>query len=600
MTKVSDFIAQYLKSNGVEHIFMVTGGGAMHLNDSLGRELNYICNHHEQASAIAAEGYARIKNSLAVVNVTTGPGGLNTLTGVMGQWTDSVPVLYLSGQVKFETTIHSYPEIEGLRQLGDQEVDIIKIVTPITKFAYSVVEPTDIKYYLQKAIFEATSGRPGPVWLDIPMNVQGALIDETALREFNGSTSEATSTLEFKKQLEIVADKLVSAERPVILAGQGIRIAGALKSLRDFLMPCNIPVVTTFNGIDLLDDNHKNYIGRFGTLGNRAGNFTVQNADVLITLGTRNNIRQLSYNWEYFAREAFKIVVDIDQAELDKPTLKPDIAICCDAKVFIERLGEILSDQLKQKHTDWLNWAKVRKAKYPSVLPEFKTVTNGIHPYVFMEKLGELLPDNSICVAGDGTACVAPFQAMPIINNTRIFWNSGCASMGYDLPAAIGACVASEYKEVICLAGDGSIQMNIQELQTIVHHQMPIKIFYLNNDGYVSIKQTQDGFFNGNRVGSDPKSGVSFPNIIKLASAYGIRTFQINKISQINDTINEIFKLNEPIICEIILTNDYKFSPKVASKKLADGRIISAPLEDLAPFLDREEFKTNLFINEIT
>jgi acetolactate synthase-1/2/3 large subunit len=599
MIKVTDFIAKYLKSIGVEHVFMVTGGGAMHLNDSLGRELKYICNHHEQASAIAAEGYARTKNSLAVVNVTTGPGGLNTLTGVMGQWTDSVPVLYLSGQVKFETTIHSCSEVKGLRQLGDQEVDIVKIVSPITKFVYSVVEPTEIKYYLQKAIFEATSGRPGPVWLDVPMNVQGALIDESKLTEFNNSNSLENSNAELSKQLEIVAEKLLSAERPVILAGQGIRISGAQTSFLKLLNTCNIPVVTTFNGVDLLDDDHKNYIGRFGTLGNRAGNFTVQNADVLITIGTRNNIRQVSYNWEYFAREAFKIVVDIDQAELDKPTLKPDLAICSDAKVFIESLEEILTYKLKEKHSNWLNWAKERKDKYPSVLAEYQNANNGVHPYVFMAKLGEFLPENSICVAGDGTACVAPFQAMPIRKNTRIFWNSGCASMGYDLPAAIGACVANDFKEVICLAGDGSIQMNIQELQTVVHHQMPIKIFYLNNDGYVSIKQTQDGFFGGHRVGSDPKSGVSFPNILKLGAAYGIKTIQINSIGNLQNELDAIFQYNGPLICEVILTDDYKFLPKVSSKKLDDGRMVSAPLEDLAPFLERDEFRSNLFIKEV-
>jgi acetolactate synthase-1/2/3 large subunit len=599
MIKVTDFIAKYLKSIGVEHVFLVTGGGAMHLNDSLGRELTYVCNHHEQASAIAAEGYARTKSCLAVVNVTTGPGGLNTLTGVMGQWTDSVPVLYLSGQVKFETTIHSCPEVKDLRQLGDQEVDIINIVSPITKFAHSVLEPTEIKYYLQKAIYEATSGRPGPVWLDIPMNVQGALIDESLLKDFNSPISIGNSKAELTKQIEMVVDKIISAERPVILAGQGIRIAGAQNKFIEFLNSCNIPVVTTFNGIDLLDDDHKNYIGRFGTLGNRAGNFTVQNADVLITLGTRNNIRQISYNWEYFAREAYKIVVDIDQAELEKPTLKPDLAICSDAKVFIESLEEILVDKLKEKHSNWLNWAKERKDKYPSVLAEYQNVNNGVHPYVFMEKLGELLPENSICVAGDGTACVAPFQAMPIKRNTRIFWNSGCASMGYDLPAAIGACVANDFKEVICLAGDGSIQMNIQELQTVVHHQMPIKIFYLNNDGYVSIKQTQDGFFGGHRVGSDPKSGVSFPNILKLGAAYGIKTTQINSMGNIQNELDAIFQYNGPLICEVILTDDYKFLPKVSSKKLDDGRMVSAPLEDLAPFLEREEFRSNLFIKEV-
>jgi acetolactate synthase-1/2/3 large subunit len=598
MIKVSDFIAKYLKNNGVEYVFMVTGGGAMHLNDSLGRELKYICNHHEQACAIAAEGYARTANRLAVVNVTTGPGGLNALNGVMGQWTDSVPVLYLSGQVKFETTIHACPDVIGLRQLGDQEVDIIKIVSPITKFAHMVTDANDIKYYLQKAIYAATTGRPGPTWLDIPMNIQGALVHESELKSFEIPKVIENSKSNLSNQIKLVAEKLKTAKRPVILAGHGVRISNAINELHTLLNNCDIPVVTTFNGIDIIDDDHKNYIGRFGTLGNRAGNFTVQNADVLITIGTRNNIRQVSYNWEFFAREAYKIIVDIDEAELLKPTVKADLPICSDAKAFIVELTNELNTSISDQHKEWLNWAKERKSKYSSVLPEYHTVNEGVHPYVFMELLGKQLPENSICVTGDGTACVAPFQAMPIKNKARIFWNSGCASMGFDLPAAIGACVANNFKDIICIAGDGSLQMNIQELQTVIHHQMPIKIIYLNNDGYVSIKQTQDGFFGGHRVGSDPKSGVSFPNILKLGEAYGFKTYQINSHQNLDKEIDTVLSYHAPIICEVILTNDYKFFPKVSSKKLGDGRMISAPLEDLAPFLEREEFRSNLFIKE--
>lgn len=598
MIKVTDFIARYLKSIGVEYVFMVTGGGAMHLNDSIGRELKYICNHHEQACAIAAEGYARTANKLAVVNVTTGPGGLNALNGVLGQWTDSVPVLYLSGQVKFETTIHACPEIKNLRQLGDQEVDIVKIVSPITKMAKMIVDPLEIKYYLQKAIHEATSGRKGPVWLDLPMNVQGALIDENKLKSFESPSESNSDKVVLNNQINVVVEKLKTAQRPVILAGHGIRISGSISEFLELLNSCNIPVVTTFNGVDVIPDNHKNYIGRFGTLGTRAGNFTVQNADVLITIGTRNNIRQVSYNWEFFAREAYKIVVDIDEAELKKPTLKPDLSVCADAKDFINQLRTSLNKSIQKNHADWLIWAKLRKQKYPSVLPNYYEEVKGVHPYVFMEVLGKKLPSGSICVAGDGTACVAPFQAMPIRENVRVFWNSGCASMGYDLPAAIGACVANNFKDVFCLAGDGSLQMNIQELQTVIHHQMPIKIIYLNNDGYVSIKQTQDGFFAGHRVGSDPKSGISFPDILKLGEAYGFKTLQINSHKNLENEIDLIIDCHEPLICEVILTNDYKFFPKVASKKLEDGRMISAPLEDLAPFMDREEFRSNLFIKE--
>ncbi len=597
MIKVTDYIAKRLKEYGVKHIFMVTGGGAMHLNDSLGSAFQYICNHHEQACAIAAEGYARTANKMAVVNVTTGPGGLNTLNGVLGQWTDSVPVLYLSGQVKFETTISSCPEVKGLRQLGDQEVDIISVVKPITKYAHMITDATKVRYHLEKAIFEATSGRPGPVWLDVPMNIQGALVDEAGLVGFEQPAKQANLVLD--EQIATIVEKLKNAKRPVILAGHGIRISGGLEQFMALLQQVNIPVVTTFNGMDQLQEDQRNYIGRFGTLGNRAGNFCVQNADVLITLGTRNNIRQVSYNWEFFAREAYKIVVDIDPAELQKPTVKPDLPVCADAKDFIVGLSKGIGAELNGMHQDWMDWCKVRKEKYPSVLPEYrKQQEGGVHPYYFMEVLGECVPAGGICVAGDGTACVAPFQSMPISRKFRVFWNSGCASMGYDLPASIGACVANDFKDVICIAGDGSLQMNIQELQTVIHHKMPIKILYLNNDGYISIKQTQDGFFGGNRVGSDPKSGVSFPDIIKLGAAYGFKTCRITSHANLKEQIEQLLKEEGPVICEVMLVEQYKFFPKVASKRLDDGRMISAPLEDLAPFLDREEFRSNLFISE--
>jgi len=594
--KVTDYIATLLIADGVEQVFMVTGGGAMHLNDSLGSKLNCLFNHHEQASAIAAEGYARTSGKMAVVNVTTGPGGLNTLTGVMGQWTDSVPVLYISGQVKQETTLHNYPESSGLRQLGDQEVDIIAIVKPITKFAYSIKDPNEVKKVIEQAIYEAKNKRPGPVWIDVPMDIQGAYVNPDKLVGFVIPKKQETTADTILKK---VADKLINAKRPVILAGHGIRIANAVKEFKDFLKQTNIPVVTTFNGIDILEEEHPNYVGRFGTLGTRAGNFTVQNADVLITIGTRNNIRQVSYNWEYFAREAFKIVVDIDPVELQKPTVKPDLGICIDAKAFIHQLKKETTNHLQNKDKEWLSWSMKLKEKYPSVLEEYSTC-NKVHPYYFFKVFGETIPDNAIVVAGDGTACVVPFQAMKIKRNQRVFWNSGCASMGYDLPAAIGASVANKHKkQIICLAGDGSLQMNIQELQTVIHHQMPIVIFYLNNDGYVSIKQTQDGFFGGNRIGSDPKSGVSFPNIQKIGQAYGWITFEISSHDNLAEKIKEMLNIKGPVICEVKLTLDYKFLPKVASKRLSDGKMASAPLEDLAPFLPREEFLSNLFIKEI-
>ena len=593
MIKVTDYIAKRLKEFGVKDAFIITGGGAMHLNDSLGKAFNCIHNHHEQATAIAAEGYSRISGKLAVVNVTSGPGGLNTLTGVCGQWTDSVPVLYLSGQVKFETTIYSCPEI-GLRQFGDQETDIISVVKPITKYAVMLTKAEDVRVELEKAIHLATTGRPGPVWIDIPLNIQGALVDESALRGFTGELKNHKSPSE--NEMDEVMARLVAAKRPVILAGHGIRISGATQNFLKLLSVCNIPIVTTFNGMDLIHEEHPNYVGRFGTLGSRAGNFAVQNADVLITLGTRNNIRQISYNWDSFAREAFKIVVDIDAKELKKPTLKPDLGICADANEFILRIADV-AERLPS-YSNWLAGCQQRRNKYPTVLPEYHNTKDQVHPYAFIERLSDGMKESDILVAGNGTACVAAFQAFKVKKNQRTFWNSGCATMGYDLPASIGACFANNKNDVICLAGDGSIQMNIQELQTIIHHRLPIKIFYLNNNGYISQRQTQDSFFGGFRVGADPASGVSFPDIQKLGLAYGFRTSQIRQHSEIETIVAEVLGAREPVLCEVMLLEDYKFAPKLASKKLDDGRMVSSPLEDLSPFLERGEFRDNLLIKE--
>jgi acetolactate synthase-1/2/3 large subunit len=593
MIKVTDYIAKRLKEFGVKDVFIITGGGAMHLNDSLGREFNCICNHHEQASAIAAEGYSRVSGKLAVVNVTSGPGGLNTLTGVCGQWTDSIPVLYLSGQVKFETTISAVPHLK-IRQLGDQETDIVSVVKPITKYAVMLIDVQRVRYELEKAIYLATTGRPGPVWIDVPLNIQGALVDEKSLQAYVPEVPAITANDE---QIKLIAQKIRDAKHPVILAGHGIRLAHGMDEFYKLVSNCNIPIVTTFNGMDILHEDAPNFAGRFGTLGSRAGNFTVQNADLLITIGTRNNIRQISYNWQSLAREAYKVVVDIDEAELKKPTLVPDLAVHADAKAFLQKLNFLLGD-IRSLHSEWLSWCKERKHNYPTVLPEYHELHGKVHPYVFIDRLSNLMKESDICVAGNGTACVVAFQAFKVKKKQRVFWNSGCATMGYDLPASIGASFAMNKKNVVCLAGDGSIQMNIQELQTIIHHQLPVKIFLLNNNGYISQRQTQDSFFGGFRIGADPASGVSFPDIIKLGNAYGFTTCQISNHDEIDEVLPKVLDAKGPVICEVFFPEDYKFAPKLSSKKLDDGTMISAPLEDLAPFLEREEFKKNLLVKE--
>jgi len=595
MIRVADYIFKYLADYGVKHVFLVVGGGAMHLNDALNKEkrIRYICNHNEQGAAIAAEGYARTTGGLAVVSVTSGPGGTNTLTGVIGQWLDSVPVLYLSGQVKYETTIASVPDVP-LRQLGDQEINIVDIVKPVTKYAKMITDPETIKVELDRAVHIATSGRPGPVWLDIPLNVQGALVDERSLR--GGEINHIPLTVD-DKAIMAVAAEIQKAKRPIIIAGHGIRIAKAKKQFLELVDLLGVPVVTTFNGFDLIDSESDNFIGRIGTLGSRAGNFALQNADLVICLGTRNNIRQISYNWASFARYAKKVIVDIDSAELHKKTVKGDLLIHSDAKLFVNELKKMIPDGFKVDNA-WLEWCLVRKKKYPVVLDEYRAPNEHcVHPYFFMEKLSSRLDENALVVAGNGSACVVLFQAGSVKSGQRIFWNSGCASMGYALPASIGAALAGD-KEVICITGDGSIQMNLQELQTVRHNNLPIKIFVLNNQGYSSIVQTQSNFFAGDFIGCTKESGVSFPSFSKLADLYGLRYFRIDSTDKIEREIDGVLSCEGAAICEVVLDCDYMFAPKLSSERKPDGKIISKPLEDLYPFLERGEFDSNMIVEE--
>ncbi|OGW41058.1 MAG: hypothetical protein A2Y97_13280 [Nitrospirae bacterium RBG_13_39_12] len=600
MIKVSDYIAQKLVEHGIKHVFMVTGGGAMHLNDSIGRnkKLKYICNHHEQACAIAAEGYARASGKLAVVVVTSGPGGTNTLTGVIGQWLDSVPVLYISGQVKFETTVESCREI-GLRQLGDQEINIVDIIKPVTKFAVMVKNPIEIKMILEKAIYLAENGRPGPVWLDIPLDVQGALIDENTLNQYDAKEDKINfNEQEISLKISQTIELLRISKRPIFLAGHGIRVAKAQNLFLDIVERIGIPVVSSFNGFDLIETEHPLFIGRIGTIGDRAGNFAVQNSDLLLSVGSRNNIRQISYNWKAFSRVAKKILVDIDDAELKKPTVKPDIAIHANARDILNNLKAHIEKEKLPRWDNWRQWCLERKARYPVVLPQYRNSDKFVNPYYFVQVLSECLGKDAIVVAGNGTACVTLFQAGKVRFGQRMFWNSGCASMGYDLPAAIGACIASGGKSVVCLAGDGSLQMNIQELQTVAHHKLPIKLFVLNNRGYISIKQTQDAFFHSRYVGCDNSCGISFPEITNIATAYCLPADRIDKHTNMKDKIQNILNSSGPFVCDVLLIPDYQFSPKLSSERKPDGTIVSKPLEDMFPFLDREEFRQNMLIPE--
>jgi acetolactate synthase I/II/III large subunit len=594
MIRVSEYIANRLAEFGVRHVFMLTGGGSMFLNYAIGKhpQIKTIFNHHEQASAMAAEGYARITGKPGVVNVTTGPGGVNALNGVYGAFTDSIPMLIISGQVKRETYIRTY-DLPDLRQLGDQEIDIVSMARGVTKYAATVTDPQTIRYHLEKAWHLSQMGRPGPVWLDIPIDVQSSQVDESTLEGFASFMKPEPAPVQLSESASQALDKLKNAKRPVILAGSGVRISGEVDAFLDIAHKLGIPVTTGWTH-DTIASNDPVFCGRPGTIGTRGGNFAVQNSDVLLILGSRLNIRQTGYALKSFARAAYKIWVDVDTAELSKPTIKPDMPIHADLRDFFKEMKAQLGDWDTSQHSKWLTWCKELNGKYPAVLPKHREFSGRINPYHFMDTLFENLGKDDVVVTGNASACIVSFQAGKLKLGQRLFSNSGSASMGYDLPASIGAAVAGEGRQVICLAGDGSLQLNIQELQTVIQYQLPLKIFVLNNGGYLSIRTSQKGFFGGT-VGEGPDSGVSFPDTIKLAKAYGFVTWKLDSADFLSG-LREVLTTPGPVVCEVVLDPAQGFEPRQSSRQLPDGRIISAPLEDMYPFLDRDELAKNMLI----
>lgn len=595
--RVADYIFKTLADKGVKHVFLVTGGGAMHLNDALGKEsrIQYICNLHEQACAMAAEGYARITGSPGILNVTTGPGGTNALTGVAGAWLDSIPMLVISGQVKRATTIAACPELQ-LRQLGDQELNIVDVVRPITKYAKMVQDASLIRQELEKAWHICQSGRPGPVWLDIPLDIQAADIDPAKLPSYTPEPETLLPEIP-ETQWEQITAKLRSAKRPAIIAGIGVRHGKGCQDLLKLAEKLQIPVLTSISGIDLIPSDHPLFFGRPGILGERAANFIMQNCDLLLVLGTRMGIRVIGYAYDKVAREACKIMVDADPAELQKPTFRPDIAVHGDAGQFLNGLLDRLP--ANPGNPDWLAYCRGLKKRYPVITEEHLASKDYVSSYVLPELVSRFCYDNSIVVTGNGIAYTSTFQALPVKAGMRVFANEACASMGYGLPAAIGAALAGNGREVICMTGDGSLQMNIQELQTLKNLQLPVKLFVYNNDGYLSIKLTQKSFFGGNFVGSEPGSGVQLPELEKLAAAYGISYRKLHTNQEAETALPEILAMTGPVLIEV-MTDPFEVpSPKAASKRLADGSMVSAPLEDLAPFLPREEFLQNMIIEPV-
>lgn len=626
--RVADYIAGFLVQHGITHVFTVTGGGAMHLNDAFGHKEGLTCiyQHHEQACAMAAEAYARVHNRMAAVCVTTGPGGTNALTGVLGAWLDSVPLLVISGQVRSGLTARATGL--GIRALGDQEFDITKAAQCMTKYARMVTEPRKIRCCLEKALFLAASGRPGPCWLDLPLDVQGAYVQPEEMegcRETAGAYALPPKVTD--RTASVILEKLQSARRPVIHAGNGIRTAGAGELVLRVAEKLRVPVVTGWNSIDLIYDSHPLYAGRAGIMGDRAGNWAVQNSDVLLSVGSRLSIRQVGYAYRSWAPHAYTIVADIDREELKKPTVHVDLPVWADVHDLLDALdrnlegsgddwnGKNQAPGMLQKrqtsgyvrsrrcpdtasgcgmpetgsHEEWIRRCRNWREQYPVVQEKHFRQKHPANVYAFIRVLSEALPEGRITVVGNGSASVAGSHAFVIKPGQRFLINSGAASMGYDLPAAVGACFASGRREILCLTGDGSIQMNLQELQTIVHHRLPVKIFVINNDGYHSIRQTQRSYFPGTPVGVGTDSGdLSFPSMEKLAQAYGYPYYSIAGNAQLGK-IPDILQTEGYCICEVFVDTEQSFEPKAASEKLADGRMVSLPLEDLAPRLPKEE-----------
>jgi len=596
MIKLSDYVMKYVAGLGVNNVFMLPGGGCMHLVDSLGRnkDLNIVVNLHEQACAIAADAYSQYTGNIGVALVTTGPGGTNAITGVAASWIDSVPVLIISGQVKRADMLIG----KGVRQIGPQEVDIVSLVKPITKYAVTVMEPEQIKFHLDKAVYLAKEGRPGPVWVDIPLDVQGALIDENKLKTFY-KPKQINKKEELNNKINRLIKLINQSKRPIILAGNGIRLAKGINQFKRLIEKTRIPVLTTWRSLDILLQDHQLYIGRPGSVGQRGANFAQQNADLIICIGARLDVAQVAYNYENFARCARKVIIDIDEHEIDKIATKIDIKFNVDAARFLNVLLT-KATYINLDTEEWLKRCQSWKKKYPVVLAEFKQEKKYVNTYVLVNALSETLTKDDIIVPGSSGSCSEiTMQTFKVKQGQRIFNSPGLGSMGFGLPASIGACIASGKRRTICLVGDGGLQHNIQELELLKRYQLPIKIFVLNNNAYASIRATHQKFFNGRLVGCDPSSGLTLPDTLKIAKAYGLKAFKISNHNKLEERIEVIINYRGPVICEVMVNPDLLTQPKVSSEVKPDGKIVSKPMEDLWPFLSREEFKENMIVKPV-
>lgn len=600
--KLSDYVIRRIPElTGSRDVFLLSGGGMMHLLDSLGRsnDLTLVPMHHEQAAAIAADANGRVRNAVGVCFVTSGPGGTNAVTGVAGAFQESTPVLFVSGQVSRANGRGELP----IRQKGIQEVAIVPIVSSITKYAVRVDNPLEIRYHLEKAIFLARSGRPGPVWLDIPLDVQGAMIDDQALQGFTPTETEQENHPPDSGVIEQILQMLRTAERPLLLLGGGVTTSGARPLVRPLVEALGMPVQTSWNGMDLIADDDPQFFGRPNLFGPRYPNFIVQNCDLLLCIGSRLGMQQTGYNVAAFAREARKIMVDVDTGEMSKPDLRIDLQVCADARRTIEAMLQSLAAQPAMPlHPAWISYCRAMRERFPQA-PTLSAVDEAqyVNPYFFVDQLSRLLPARcTVPFGSSGMAHTVTGGVFRVKAGQRVFTSKGLAAMGYGLPSCIGACFASDRGLTVTVIGDGGLQLNLQDLETIRHHGLPVKLFVFNNQGYHSIRITQRNFFQGRYVGSSKESGVSLPDLAKLASAYGLRFARIPANQQVESVILEVIAGNDPVLCEVMIDPDEELKPKLISYANADGTMQSRPIEDMAPLLDRDEFHRLMLVRPIT
>lgn len=591
MMLLSDYVIDFLVKKGIKDIFLVSGGGIMYLLDSVGRnkKIKYIANYHEQASATAAESYSRITNHFGACLVTTGPGGTNAITGVAGAWVDSIPVFVISGQVKREL-IADYKKV---RQVGPQEINIVSLVKPITKYAVTVKEPERIKFELEKAFYLMKEGRPGPVWIDIPLDVQGSTIDVKKLESFKPVVIKKNNNY-LRENVRKVMEMLKKSKRPIVIAGNGIRLSNGKEFFDKLINNLKIPVILPFNGIDLLPEENQYLVGKFGPGGQRRGNFALQNSDLIISIGASLNIASTGFDYDHFGFQAKKIMVNIDEQEIKSKKIKIDLPIVSDAKEFIK---ELLIQSKKNKFLIEKKWSKACaywKKNYPSVTKEYYLNNKYVNSYVFFDKLSNLLGSKDVITTGIALDATGLYQAFRVKKGQRAFVNKNFGQMGWSLPAAIGANVGNNRQRSICVTGDGSLMVNVHELEIISSYKLPIKIFVFNNQGYESIRATQENFFKGRLVGSDKSSGVTNPDFKYLAKSHRLYYEKINNNKEIVKKLKKILTITGPVLCEVNIDPNQKRMPKASSFKNSDGKIQSKPLEDMWPFLPKNEVIKNM------